>query len=525
VVIDEGQKAYTTLALKTVYDFNPAFVLELSATPKDRPREDPPILSNWLVDIRGTHLEKEDMIKLPIQIERRAGTSWQDCLRASLEQLNSLQRDADALQGNTGRYIRPIMLVQAERTASDQLDSGLIHAKQVRAYLAQLGVPDNAIAEKTSETDELKNPENIDLLSPACPIRVIITKQALQEGWDCPFAYVLCALAANRNMASMTQLVGRILRQPHTAKTHNPALDACYVYCFQVATGDIVAGVKKALETEGMGDLSVAVRDGEGGGNEPGVPRAIKRREAFSDTRIFLPRVVWAENEVVRLLDYERDVLSRIDWTEAQLEALATRVSSEEQADTGKRISVDLHILDDHEREKLAALSLGQTTTFDAAFASRAIFDVVGNAWRTRELVGKALAVLRYAGLSEERVAALSTRIVEELRSLLAAERDRLAEQVFLAGVKAGNIQFRLRADARDWAMPMEMSTLLPPRSPLLYRDSDGKTVEKSVFVPVYSADFNKLETDFACYIDEQAALRWWHRNVAQSQYALQGWK
>lgn len=527
VVIDEGQKAYSPLALKTVYDFNPAFVLELSATPKDRPKEKPPILSNWLVDIRGTDLDSENMIKLPIQIERRAGSSWQDCLRASLEQLNALQRDAEVLQGNTGRYIRPIMLVQVERTSEDQLDSGLIHAKQVRAYLAQLGLPEAAIAEKTSETDELKNPENIDLLRPACPVRVIITKQALQEGWDCPFAYVLCALAANRNLASMTQLVGRILRQPHTAKTGSAALDACYVYCFQVATGDVVAGVKKALESEGMGDLAVSVRDAEGGDNEPGVPRSIKRRDTFRDTRIFLPRVVWADNgvESARLLDYERDVLSRIDWSLVQMETLASRIAANEQADTGKRIAVNLNILDDRDRDKLAALAIGPATSFDPAFASRAIFDVVGNAWRTRELVGKALAVLRYAGFDAEHIGALSTRIVEELRTLLATERDRLAEQVFLAGVQAGKIQFRLRADARDWTMPMEMSTLLPQKSPLLYRASDGKTVEKSLFAPVYDADFNSLEAEFACYIDEQAALRWWHRNVAQSQYALQGWK
>jgi type III restriction enzyme len=35
----------------------------------------------------------------------------------------------------------------------------------------------------------------------------------------------------------------------------------------------------------------------------------------------------------------------------------------------------------------------------------------------------------------------------------------------------------------------------------------------------------NGFETEFACYLDSQAALRWWHRNVARTQYGLQGWQ
>src|SRR5204863_6271673 len=105
-----------------------------------------------------------------------------------------------------------------------QTEAGFIHADHARAFLLQLGLHEREIAIKTSEKDELSEPENQDLLSPANEIRGIITKQALQEGWDCPFAYVLCALAAGRNPAALTQLLGRILRQPHVAKTWRAAL-------------------------------------------------------------------------------------------------------------------------------------------------------------------------------------------------------------------------------------------------------------------------------------------------------------
>lgn len=35
----------------------------------------------------------------------------------------------------------------------------------------------------------------------------------------------------------------------------------------------------------------------------------------------------------------------------------------------------------------------------------------------------------------------------------------------------------------------------------------------------------NDLEATFADYLDQKQALHWWHRNVAKTQYGLQGWK
>ena len=50
--------------------------------------------------------------------------------------------------------------------------------------------------------------------------------------------------------------------------------------------------------------------------------------------------------------------------------------------------------------------------------------------------------------------------------------------------------------------------------------------VEKSLFEPALAVLVDTgFESDVACYLDTQAALQWWHRNVAKSQYGLQGWK
>ena len=50
----------------------------------------------------------------------------------------------------------------------------------------------------------------MDLLSPDCPIRYIITVNALKEGWDCPFAYILASLA-NKTSQVDVELLGGVL--------------------------------------------------------------------------------------------------------------------------------------------------------------------------------------------------------------------------------------------------------------------------------------------------------------------------
>ena len=58
----------------------------------------------------------------------------------------------------------------------------------------------------------------MDLLSPDCPIRYIITVNALKEGWDCPFAYVLATVANRTSAVDVEQILGRVLRLPYTQK-------------------------------------------------------------------------------------------------------------------------------------------------------------------------------------------------------------------------------------------------------------------------------------------------------------------
>jgi type III restriction enzyme len=510
--------------MNTLFDFNPSFVLELSATPKDRPKDTPPRYANWLVDVRGAALLREEMIKLPINVKVKAGSDWKVCLRESLEHLNLLQSHADKLRANTSRYIRPILLVQVERTGKDQRDKSTIHSEDVREFLLGLGIDKSEIAVKTSETNELNDPENIDLLSPTCTVRMIITKQALQEGWDCPFAYVLCALAASRNQNAMTQLVGRILRQPETRITPDALLNESYVFCQHVKTKDVIEAIKKGLEQDGMGDLADQVRETKALGAGALEKRRLPRREKFRTLDIYLPLVNWVDGAHSRPLDYESDIIYRLDWTALDVTSLAEKLGGEVNVQRSQMLKLTL--ADGAEFLKTTEVgAIQEPIIFDPVYATRSVVDIVPNPWVARGVIENLLTALRERGFDDAKLGEASSYILEELRKWLQLQRDLAAEKQFIADVTEERIQFRLRADRELWKVPKEIPTDRAEGARQLARDSGGFT-EKSLFSPVYEDDFNKSEAGFACYLDEAGALRWWHRNVAKgNNYWIQGWK
>ena len=528
VVMDEGHRAISDLAFSTLYGFNPCFVLELTATPQDvqprggrNPREGR--YANVLVEVTGRELDREGMIKMPLNLDPRQGNDWKATLNAALAKLNALDAEARKLRADTGRYIRPIMLIQVERTGADQRESGHIHAEDVKDWLLTAGFDQAEIAIKTAQQNDLNDPENQDLLSPTNRVRAIITKQALQEGWDCPFAYVLCSLAASANLKAMTQLVGRILRQPGALKTGVEALDECHVITHHADTATVVGAIKDGLEQDGLGDLVLRVTQDDRSASGKAT-RTIKRRPAFATTEIYLPKVMVVEDGEARELDYETDVLAAIDWRGFAPKEIAERIPENAQAAESQLQRIRL-------AEDGDELFVGETVAanteilaFDPAHAVRMISDIVPNPFVGREIVGATLAALRARGFDDAKLGQLASLIVEELRKGLDAARNARAEALFKAEVAAGRIQFRLRLDGRNWRMPFSIETTEPENARQLLNRAGGP-LEKSLFAPVYENELNSDERDVAVYLDGEKTLAWWHRNVARTQYGIQGWK
>lgn len=514
IILDEGHKAYSDTAQDTLRGFNPSIIVELSATPLKE--------SNKLVDITGIELSREEMIKFDLHIFNKANPDWRETLLATHNHLEMLRAKAEDYRSNTGNYIRPICLVQVERTGKEQRKSGFIHSEDVREHLIKIvGLQPDEVAVKTSETDELKEVDDVGgLMSENCRIRYIITKQALQEGWDCAFAYCLAILTNPGSKTALTQLVGRILRQPFAKKTGVKELDESYVFCFQQKGQLLLEEIRKGFRGEGLGDLTGRVAITDDGENKPDeITANIREKFKSAAERIILPVFAIRDDAGWRKVSYEMDIASRIPWQQADLSPLMKiNLSALEQKDLEQIASLSENIERVVELRKTKELRTG-ALSLDPVFLSRHLLDIVPNPWVAHEFGKKVLAGLRNA-FDEKVVINNFVFIIEEIRKHLAAEKNRLAESVFHSLIAQDKLHFLVIADKIGYRLPKKKKAH-PPR----LNKSTGDPLEKSLFDYVPSDDFNELETRVAWYLDEQDKLFFWYRNIPKQDYCVQGWR
>ena len=511
IILDEAHKAYGKANLERAKQFansinrlNPRLVLEFSATPN-------PNISNLLVDITGVELKAEEMIKMPVQVVSQMKSNWQDTLSAAAEELGRIDDAATSLHQQEDRYIRPIAVVRVERTGRDQRDGSRVHAEDVRDYLAQnMGVRPEAIRVKSAENDELGRE---DLLAETSAVRWIITKAALMEGWDCPFAYLLVLLDNTRSQTALTQLVGRILRQPHARLTGIAELDRCYVYCWNLDVLRAVDQVKQGLKDEGLSGLMDQVESADG--YDPRQRQiVIKRREEFRDFSISIPKVLHRDRSGWRKLDHLQDVLAEVDWDEVRLPPVQAYMHEPPYM---HRADVDV----DNERPVYSpSEELQIDKTLRVSWFTRRLSDVVPNPWRAAQFVFELLENLKESGRSESDIFNNRAGYAEQLKTHLRSECHRLCKKIYEKKLQDGIIRFDLCAEPSH-EMCDEMSLLIEDNDHTLERG--GQPVQLSLFDKVFEKQFDSdLEKDFAFHLEKQP-LQWWHR--VQREYYLLGWR
>lgn len=532
VVIDEGHKAYSATALNFISSHNPRFILELSATPN--PREH---ISNVLVNVTGTALKDEEMIKLPINLINEGRADWKHALATAEAKLDELNKAARTVQNNQGRYIRPIMLIRVERTGADQRDKHEIHADVVRQHLIEkLGVDKDEIRIKSASNDELsevdKNPayNGRGLLSNKCPVRYIITKDALREGWDCPFAYVLVVLSKTTANTALTQMVGRVLRQPEAKLTGVAALDECYVFTHDQNVQEAVANVRRALEDEGMGDLAAGVK-ASGAGVVAGSKRVMqKRRKAFKGVRVFLPRVLSRHYKTRdwREFDYERDLLPRLPWESFEFTGRETFAPDSSSGVQRSEARVDVKDLGKPAAQAaVVATANAANGEIDVASLARLLLDVVPNPWQGARIVEQAVASLRARNFSDGRIFANRLALVSEIKEDLKEQVNDAGEAEFRRMLAAGELSFSLVSSndpVLNWELAQSLELDVFDADQVLTRQN-GTPIDKSYLEPIYRKQVNGLEERVAWYLDGDDAVKWWHRLAVRQEWSLQGWQ
>ena len=237
LVVDESHNAESELSVDMLKALNPSFILDLTATPKEN--------SNIVSLVPAIELKKEHMVKLPVIVYNHHDKT--EVINSALHLQRKLEALAMQQEKNGGRYIRPIVLFQAQpKTNKDNTTFD-----KLKDQLLKVGIPENQIKIKTANKDELKG---IDLMDRDCPVRYIITINALKEGWDCPFAYILASLADKSSAVDVEQILGRVLRQPYVMKHTAPLLNVSYVLTASAKFNQTLQNIVEGLQASGFSD-------------------------------------------------------------------------------------------------------------------------------------------------------------------------------------------------------------------------------------------------------------------------------
>ncbi|MCS6288308.1 MAG: DEAD/DEAH box helicase family protein [Nitrospira sp.] len=237
VIVDEAHNARTDLSFATLGNVLPSCIVEFTATPA---REKTP--SNVLHRVSAAELKIAQMVKLPLRVVTRHPSQRDQLLAEAITLRADLERLAVLEEQQTAEYIRPILLIQAERVdACEPLRDRLVR---------EFGLSNDEVKISVGRLDELKGVR--DIASPKCPVRMIITVEKLREGWDCPFAYVLCSLKETWSATAIEQIVGRILRLPNAQAKRHPDLNCAYAFSVSDSITTVLAELREALEHNGF---------------------------------------------------------------------------------------------------------------------------------------------------------------------------------------------------------------------------------------------------------------------------------
>ena len=278
-IIDESHNFESNLRMDMLNSLHPRFILDLTATPRDK--------SNVISFVNAAKLKSENMVKLPVIVYNLNSAS--EVLLSAIKLQESLEKKAIEEERNGGKYIRPIVLLQAQPKSKEDN----ITFEQIKKKLLSWDIPEKYIKIKTANVDEIKN---LNLMGRDCDVRFIITVNALKEGWDCPFAYVLASLANKSSRIDVEQILGRILRLPHVTKNEERLLNLSYVLTSSSFFLDTVDKIVEGLNKAGFGKRDYRVASE----TQSGTPAANINEPSLFDNE---EEDLLQENETVTLDD------------------------------------------------------------------------------------------------------------------------------------------------------------------------------------------------------------------------------
>jgi type III restriction enzyme len=228
VIIDEAHlSAFTGIQAKKVLKLIDAKIeISVTATPQ--------VIPNMNVIIPRQKVVAAQMIKKGVKLNTDLSEKEQmgemldlHLLRKAMHKRNQI---ADEYQ-KAGIKINPLLLIQLPSEVATLTEEDKTKRLIMENYLAgEFGITaqNHELAVWLSDSKDKVNKD--DLENPNAIQKVLIFKQAISQGWDCPRAAVLIIFREIGNPTFGVQTVGRILRMPEQKHYDNELLDFGFVY-------------------------------------------------------------------------------------------------------------------------------------------------------------------------------------------------------------------------------------------------------------------------------------------------------
>lgn len=230
LIVDEShQTFYGANSQALVHGvIKPDLVFEISATPKA-------VMMGGdyhMTEVNFSEVVDSELIKKEVYLNNEIAknitnsrNSVEVVINAALDKRNELAE----LYKKNGTNINPLLLIQLPNISKETMSELDLKDKDIieeilerRGYRYSVG--DMAIW----LSEDKKNLENIE--KPNSDVDVLIFKQAIALGWDCPRAQVMAMLRDTKSETFRIQTVGRILRMPEAKHYAEDALNKAYVY-------------------------------------------------------------------------------------------------------------------------------------------------------------------------------------------------------------------------------------------------------------------------------------------------------
>ena len=229
LIVDEShQTFYGTNSQALVHGvIKPDLVFEISATPKA-------VMMGGdyhMTEVEFGEVIDSELIKKEIILNNEIAKNIDDSqnsvevvVNAALEKRNELAAKYKEQSIN----VNPLLLIQLPNDKDTMSDLDLKDKEIIENILLDKGYrySDGNMAIWLS--DDKKNLENIE--KPNSQVDVLIFKQAIALGWDCPRAQVMAMLRDTKSETFRIQTVGRIMRMPEAKHYSLDTLNTAYVY-------------------------------------------------------------------------------------------------------------------------------------------------------------------------------------------------------------------------------------------------------------------------------------------------------